>query len=77
VEELHKWHVEKCTAHPHFVRLDDDEVLQNDPAVKAMLEETEEGKKVARLGGRKYFAVFRRLSEAELASPKILTLWES
>ena len=26
VEDLHKWHVEKCEAHPLFVRLDDDEV---------------------------------------------------
>ena len=38
----------------------------DDPAVNAMCEETEESKKVSRIGGRKYFAVFRRRSEAEL-----------
>ena len=31
-----------------------------------MCEETEESKKVSRIGGRKYFAVFRRKHEAEL-----------
>lgn len=63
VEDLHKWHVEKCEAHPYFERLNDEEVLANDPAVKAMIEMTEEGIKVARLGGKKYFAVFRRRSD--------------
>ena len=32
---------------------------EKDPAVKAMTEVTEEGKKVARMGGKKYWAVFR------------------
>mmetsp|Transcript_12141 Transcript_12141/g.18335 ORF Transcript_12141/g.18335 Transcript_12141/m.18335 type:complete len:143 (+) Transcript_12141:246-674(+) len=66
VEELHLWHVEKCTAHPCFERLDDDEVLENDPAVKAMINETEEGKKVERMRGRKHFAVFRRRRYSEV-----------
>jgi hypothetical protein len=35
----------------------------SDPCVKAMTEETEEGKKVARGGGKKYFAVFRRKAD--------------
>lgn len=38
----------------------------DDPAVNAMCEETEESKKVSRIGGRKYFAVFRKRHEAEL-----------
>ena len=144
VEELHQWHVAKCTAHPFFERLPDEEVLRgqsalqlpspslpsptlihtlsyafmfplinldrrpfnpshmllsackprtkllgskpsnhslvsnafhpsfvfvqssDDPAVNAMCEETEESKKVSRIGGRKYFAVFRRKHESEL-----------
>lgn len=47
-----------------------------DPAVRAMLELTEEGIKVARLGGKKYFAVFRRRLESELPSPSINLLWD-
>ena len=61
VEELFKWHLAKCESHPCFKRLDDDVVIDNDPAVKAMLECTEESKKIDRLGGRKYFAVYERL----------------
>ena len=63
VEELHKWHVEKCEAHPCFRRVPDSEVLASDPAVRTMLEDTEESKKVARLGGNKHFAVFERLPD--------------
>jgi tRNA (guanine-N7-)-methyltransferase len=61
VEDLHMWHVEKCSTHPCFERISDEE-LASDPCVKAMTEETEEGKKVARGGGKKYHAVFRRIS---------------
>lgn len=75
VEELHKWHVAKCTAHPYFERIPDDEALANDPAVSAMLVQTEEGIKVARLGGNKYFAVFRRRTEEELPPPQLSLLW--
>lgn len=66
VEELHNWHVDKCSSHPSFKRLDNDLVYTEDPAVRAMLEETEESKKVARLGGRKHFAVFERLPDDAL-----------
>ena len=41
-----------------------------------MLEETEESKKVARNGGRKHFAVFRRIADSELRKPDILSLFE-
>ncbi|RHZ20150.1 hypothetical protein DYB37_004415 [Aphanomyces astaci] len=37
-----------------------------DPCVAAMTEETEEGKKVARSGGNKYIAVYRRVSDAHV-----------
>jgi tRNA (guanine-N7-)-methyltransferase len=69
--------VAKCTAHPYFERLPDEEVQQNDPAVRAMCEETEESKKVARIGGRKYFAVFRRRDVSELPPPVVFNLWDS
>ena len=74
VEELHQWHVAKTTAHPYFQRLTDDE-LRDDPAVTAMCEETEESKKVSRIGGRKYHAVFRRRHESELAVSMVESLF--
>lgn len=77
VEELHKWHVAKCTAHPYFERIPDDKCLASDPSVNAMLVQTEEGIKVARLGGNKYFAVFRRRQEDELPKPQLSLLWDS
>lgn len=68
VEELHNWHVEKCAAHACFERLDDEDVFQNDPAVNAMVTETEESKKVERMHGKKFFAVFRRRTIAEITA---------
>jgi tRNA (guanine-N7-)-methyltransferase len=67
VEELHKWHVERCTSHVAFERIPDEEVYGIDPAVKAMIETTEEGKKVERMHGKKYYAVFRRRTDDEIA----------
>ncbi|CAH0483007.1 unnamed protein product [Peronospora belbahrii] len=66
VEELHKWHVEKCSSHPCFTRIMNSE-LDSDPCVKAMMEETEESKKVARGGGKMYIAVFRRKANEDVA----------
>ena len=76
VEDLHNWHVEKCTAHPCFERLLDSDVEVSDPAVALMTVETEEGMKVARMGGKKFFAVFRRKRNEEVssASPSFSTL---
>ena len=74
VEELHLWHVQKCTEHPYFERISEEE-LKNDPAVAAMLEETEESKKVARIGGRKHYAVFRRKADGELQQHESLQLF--
>ncbi|DAZ92442.1 TPA: hypothetical protein N0F65_000226 [Lagenidium giganteum] len=70
VEDLHNWHVEKCTAHPCFTRIPDEE-LASDPCVEAMTEETEEGKKVARGGGKKYVAVFRRKADEDVAEDRL------
>ncbi|GAX25064.1 tRNA (guanine-N7-)-methyltransferase [Fistulifera solaris] len=67
VEELHQWHVAKCDAHPLFRRLTVKEEA-NDPCIEAMIHETEEGKKVARQGGKKYHAVYERIPDADAPS---------
>lgn len=59
VKELHEWHVAKCDAHPLFERIEDKKELAKDPCVNAMVTETEEGKKVARNKGSKYYAVYK------------------
>ena len=74
VEALHDWHVEHCTAHPCYERVPDSVALETDPSVSLMITETEEGKKVARLGGKKYFAVFRRREEEELPPSRLFDL---
>lgn len=77
VEELYKWHVEKCDQHPYFERLDNEEILVNDPCVQAIIEETEEGKKVSRNNGKKYIAVYRRKNDSEISTPTLLSLFQS
>ncbi len=67
VEALHEWHVEKCSSHSCFVRIDESD-LETDPCVAAMTNETEEGKKVARNNGKKFYAVFRRKTNEEIES---------
>lgn len=83
VEELYQWHVAKCDSHPHFRRLTEEEV-QQDLAATTMATATEESKKVDRIGGRKYVAVYERLpakTEEDVAvdrtakRPKLLDLW--
>jgi tRNA (guanine-N7-)-methyltransferase len=62
---VRRWHVEKCNAHAAFEPLTDAEMAA-DPCVAIMREDTEEGKKVARSGGAKYFAVYRRKRDADV-----------
>jgi tRNA (guanine-N7-)-methyltransferase len=64
VEDLHEWMVERFEAHPSFERVGEEE-QEADELVGVMREETEEGKKVSRNGGRKFVAVFRRGEEPE------------
>ena len=64
VEDLHNWMVERFEAHPSFERVGEEEV-EGDECVGVMREETEEGKKVTRNGGRKFVAVFRRGEDPE------------
>jgi hypothetical protein len=63
VKALHVWHLKQCQAHSLFRQLSNDE-LAKDPCVEAMRVETEEGKKVERNKGNKYYAVFERIDES-------------
>ncbi|POR34262.1 tRNA (guanine-N(7)-)-methyltransferase [Tolypocladium paradoxum] len=62
VEALHDWMVDHFSAHPSFERVPEEEE-QGDECVKAMMSETEEGKKVERNKGQKFVALFRRLED--------------
>lgn len=64
VEDLHNWHVEKCDSHPLFRKLSEEEI-RDDVCVEAMKNETEEGKKVARAGAAKYYAVYQRIKDED------------
>jgi tRNA (guanine-N7-)-methyltransferase len=68
VKEVHEWHVAKCDAHPLFRKLseNDDALIKDDPCVQAMKIETEEGKKVERNKGDKYFAVYERIDPSQV-----------
>lgn len=68
VKELHDWHVAKCDAHPLFARITDERSLQDDPCVQAMQTETEEGQKVARNKGNKYYAVYQRIAQCDASA---------
>ena len=59
--------------HPLFERLTQAET-DVDPCVRCVLEETEEGKKVARNNGSKYLMCYRRIS-AEHAKENLTTDW--
>jgi Putative methyltransferase len=75
VRELHDWHTSRLEEHPLFHRLSEDSV-RADPAVSLVLEQTEEGRKVARLGGRKYLAVYERLPNEQLRFLRMDVLWK-
>lgn len=67
VKDLSNWMAAHSDAHQCFERIPEEE-LKDDPCVEAMRTQTEEGKKVERLGGQKHIAVFRRLTDAEIAT---------
>ncbi|KAJ3181555.1 hypothetical protein HDU85_003497 [Gaertneriomyces sp. JEL0708] len=66
VKDLHEWMVKHLDEHPLFVRISEEDLV-DDPCVPCVMQETEEGKKVARNKGDKYLAVYRRI-EADLTS---------
>ncbi|GAC98353.1 hypothetical protein PHSY_005946 [Pseudozyma hubeiensis SY62] len=64
VKELYDWMDKHLGEHPLFKRLVKDEgVLKGDPCVEAVYTATEEGKKVERNRGDKWFSAFERLPD--------------
>jgi len=66
VEDLHTWMITCCREHPLFEEVEG-EHLASDPCVKAVMNETEESKRVQNLGrfGHKvYVGVFRRIESS-------------
>ncbi|KAJ1330386.1 tRNA (guanine-N(7)-)-methyltransferase [Batrachochytrium salamandrivorans] len=62
VHDLHKWMVKHLDEHPLFERLTDAETMF-DPCIPCVMQDTEEGKKVARNSGEKFLAVYRRIED--------------
>jgi tRNA (guanine-N7-)-methyltransferase len=62
VLDLHEWMVKHLDDHPLFERMGDDE-LALDPCIPCVMNDTEEGKKVARNHGEKFLAVYRRVED--------------
>lgn len=62
VEDLHLWMVKHLEAFPLFKKLSEKD-LQGDVCVDAVWNATEEGKKVIRNKGEKWFAAFRRIED--------------
>lgn len=67
VRDLHEWMVERFEAHELFERISQEEEAA-DPCVDIMIKETEEGKKVERVKGEKFVALFRRVPDPEWPS---------
>lgn len=65
VRDLHEWMVKHLTNFPLFRRIPDEEMV-DDPCVEAVTYSTEEGRKVERNAGDKYFAAFVRLPDPEV-----------
>lgn len=70
VEDLHLWMVKHLEDFPLFERVSEDRLREEGkgPIVDAVLSGTEEGKKVERNGGKKYFAAFVRIEDRPDAS---------
>ncbi|KAF8950579.1 tRNA (guanine-N(7)-)-methyltransferase (tRNA(m7G46)-methyltransferase) [Podila verticillata] len=64
VKDLHLWMVKHLDAHPLFVRIPDEELV-DDPAVEHVRTATEEGQKVERNKGDKYLACYRRITDED------------
>lgn len=60
VDELHQWHEKHLSENKLFIRVDEND-LKKDICIEHIINETEEGKKVARNKGNKYFCVYRRV----------------
>lgn len=60
MEELHRWHEKHLSENKLFRRVPD-ENLKDDICIKLIFNETEEGKKVERNKGNKFFCVYERI----------------
>lgn len=69
VKQLYDWMVEHFTNHPLFAALGAEE-QETDPIVPLLFDSTEEGKKVTRMEGDKYIAVFVRISDPFYANKR-------
>mmetsp|Transcript_27863 Transcript_27863/g.89862 ORF Transcript_27863/g.89862 Transcript_27863/m.89862 type:complete len:303 (-) Transcript_27863:42-950(-) len=69
VRQLHDWHEAKLEAHPCFERAPDPP--DDDPFLRAMVDDTEEGKKVARNHGDKFWLVYQRKPDDAIHQPKL------
>lgn len=63
VADLFEWMTSHCENHPLFKRIDNEsDEVKNDPCIACMYA-TDESKKVSRINGSKFHAVFVRISE--------------
>jgi tRNA (guanine-N7-)-methyltransferase len=60
IEDLHNWMCKHISEHPAFERLSEEEV-KADILYDKLPDSSEEGKKVTRNNGEKFFAIFRRI----------------
>lgn len=60
VKDLYDWMVGHFHQHPLFI---EDEAGDQDPVLPLLFESTEEGRKVTRMGGQKFAAVFIRIPD--------------
>lgn len=60
VKDLHDWHYKHLSAHQMFKEISPEE-LKADKCIDLIYSSTEEGKKVARNNGAKYYCVFERV----------------
>ncbi|KAJ1564144.1 tRNA (guanine-N(7)-)-methyltransferase (tRNA(m7G46)-methyltransferase), partial [Cladochytrium tenue] len=67
VAALNAWMVRHLDAHPLFRRVPEED-MQADPCVAAVRDRTEEGIKVARNGGDKFLACYRRIPDQDAAA---------
>eukprot|EP01133_Synstelium_polycarpum_P011612 gene11612-13556_t len=72
VEELYLWMLGHFSRHLLFERVDE-ATLATDPCIPLIVNSTEEARKVNRIDGKKWYAVFRRLATPRPATAATIT----
>lgn len=67
VKDLYEWMSDHFSKHPLFEPIEES-TTKDDPIVKLIISTTEEGKKVERNGGDKFYATFRRIESQQSMS---------